>query len=218
MTVRIAILGATGATGALMVTAALARGLSVTALARRPDRVPPRAGLTTVAADVLDPETVARAAAGHDVLLSGLGSSNGAGPGTLTAGARAAVASGVEHIVWLGALGTGPSAAFAGVLTRTMIGLIMKNELPDKVEADSMVLTAGATLFHLGPMNSGPASPAWATLPLAQAPRRLFPRGVSRATVAEAMVDEAVRRRLPGQTVTIMARYRQTVNPSSDEE
>jgi hypothetical protein len=36
---------------------------------------------------------------------------------------------------------------------------------------------------------------------LEQAPRRLFPAGVSRSTVAAAMMDEAVTPRFPGRTV-----------------
>ena len=195
---RIAVLGATGATGRLMVTAALDRQLTVTALARRPEQVPTRPGLTAVAADVDDPDSIARAVAGCDVLLSGLG-----GAGVLAAGAEAAVASGVERIVWLGALGTGPSAAAAGRLTRTVLGLLMRRELPDKVAADATVLAAGGTVFHVGPMGDGPASADQRTRTLDQLPRRLFPVKVSRATTAAAMVEEAVRPRFPGRTVTV---------------
>lgn len=198
---RIAVLGATGATGSLMVTAALARGLPVTAVVRRPDRVPARAGLSVVAADVHEPGSIARAIAGSDVLLSGLGAGKSAG--TLTAGAEAVVAAGVERIIWLGALGTGPSAAAAGMLTRTLLGVVLRSELPDKVAADATILAAGGTLFHVGPMKDGPASPDPRTLTLDQTPRRLFPGTVSRATVAAAMVEEAVRQRFPGQTVTV---------------
>ncbi|GAB3838005.1 hypothetical protein ACFPIJ_16050 [Dactylosporangium cerinum] len=44
------------------------------------------------------------------MLLSGLGAVRGSTAGTLTAGAQAAVATGIDRIIWLGALGTGPSA------------------------------------------------------------------------------------------------------------
>ena len=201
---RIAVLGATGATGKFMVTAALDRGLPVTALARHPERVPVRPGLTAVAADVNDPESVAHAVAGCAVLLSGLGASKGSAAGTLTAGARAAVASGIERIIWLGALGTGPSAAAAGMLTRTMLGVLMRSELPDKVAADATIIAAGGTVVHVGPMSDGPASPARRTLTLDQTPKRLFPDGISRATAAAAMVEEATLGRFGGQTVTVV--------------
>ncbi|GAA3216112.1 NAD(P)-dependent oxidoreductase [Dactylosporangium siamense] len=201
---RIAVLGATGATGRLMVTAALARGLSVTAVARDPARVPTLPGLTTVAGDVRDPASIAAAVAECDVLLSGLGAVKGSAPGTLTAGAQAAVAAGVDRIIWLGALGTGPSAAPAGALTRTMLRLLMRSELPDKVEADATVIAAGGTVFHVGPMTGGQASPSPRTMTLASLLHRLFPRGVTRATVAAAMVQEAEQARFPGQTVTVL--------------
>ncbi|RSM69542.1 flavin reductase [Actinoplanes sp. ATCC 53533] len=202
---RIAVLGATGATGRLMVTAALDRGLPVTALARHPERVPVLPGLTAVAADVHDPESIAHAVAGCDVLLSGLGATKGLTAGTLTAGARAVVASGIDRSIWLGALGTGPSAAAAGMLTRTMLGVFLRNELPDKVEADATIIAAGGTVFHLGPMNDGPVSPARRTLTVDLAPKRLFPGAVSRATAAAAMVEEAVREQFGGQTVTVVS-------------
>jgi hypothetical protein len=200
---RVAILGASGATGRLLVEEALGRGLEVTAIARDPARIPvpdqPR--LRKVAADVRDAGSVARAVADSEVLLSGLGIAKGDKPGALTAGARAAIDSGVGRILWLGAYGTGQSAQVAGALTRTLLGTFMKRELPDKVSSDSAVLAAGGTVFHAGPLGNGPVGPERRTLSLEQAPHRVFPAGVSRATVAAAMVDEAVKPVFPGQTV-----------------
>jgi len=69
-------------------TAALAHGLPVTALARHPERVPILPGLTAVTADVHDPESIARAVLGCDVLLSGLGAVKGSSAGTLTPAPR----------------------------------------------------------------------------------------------------------------------------------
>ncbi|MFC0431817.1 NAD(P)-dependent oxidoreductase [Kutzneria buriramensis] len=200
---RVAVLGASGATGRLLVQEALDRGLEVTAIARDPARipVPDGPGLTKARADVNDPDSIARAVDGSDVLLSGLGIAKGDKVGTLTAGARAAVASGVPRVIWLGAYGSGQSARAAGVLTRTLLGVFMRAELADKVAADGSVLAAGGTVFHAGPLGDGPSGPKRRTLTLAEAPKRLFPAGVSRATVAAAMVDEAVTPRFPGQTV-----------------
>jgi uncharacterized protein YbjT (DUF2867 family) len=200
---RIAVLGATGATGTLLVTAALEQGLPVTAIARQPGRIPARPGLTTVAADVHDPESIARAVSGSDVLLSGLGVVKGTPPGILTAGAKAVAASGVPRVIWLGALGTGPSADVAGLLTRTMLSVFLRDELPDKVAADATIIAAGGTVFHAGLLTDDRAAPGRRTLTLDQAPRRFFPGRVSRATVAAAMVEEAVREQFPGQTVAV---------------
>ncbi|MEV4346400.1 NAD(P)H-binding protein [Actinoplanes sp. NPDC049596] len=201
---RIAVLGATGAVGSLLVTEALGRGMEVTALARDPGRVPERAGLAVVAADVNDPASISRAVEGADVLVSALGVAKGEPPGTLTAGAKAVVASGVGRIVWLGAYGTGPSAPSAGPVTRTLLGLLMRAELPDKVAADAAVLAAGGTVFHVGPLADGPAGHR--TLPLEAAPHRLFPARVSRAAVAAAMIDEATQPEFPARLVIAVNR------------
>ena len=200
---RIAVLGASGAVGRLLVAQALVRGLDVTALARDPGRIPAPDGprLTKVAADVHDPASVEAALKGVDVLVSGLGVSKGGPPGTLAAGARAVVASGVGRIVWLGAFGTGESARAGGAVTRALLKVVMGSELPDKVAADGAVLAAGGTVFHAGPMLGRPARGGHRIVPLDQAPRRVFPAGISRAAVAAAMLDETVAPLHPGRTV-----------------
>jgi hypothetical protein len=64
-------------------------------------------------------------------------------------------------------------------------------ELADKVTADTAVLDAGGAVFHAGMLSTRPTSPTRRTVGLSQAPQRLFPARVSRATVAAAMLDEA---------------------------
>jgi uncharacterized protein len=67
---KLALIGATGFVGSALLTEALARGHSVTALARTPSKLAARPGLTVVQADVLDADQVAKAVAGHDAVLS----------------------------------------------------------------------------------------------------------------------------------------------------
>ncbi|MEU9450079.1 NAD(P)H-binding protein [Streptomyces sp. NPDC048277] len=190
---KLTILGATGATGRELTRQALERGHDVTAVARRPERidVPDSDRLTRVQADVLDAETISRALKGAGVILSGLGIADKEAPGVLTAGARAAVESGADHVVWLAAFGTGDSARRAGALTRGLLSTFMKSEMGDRVTADATVLGFGGTVFHAGPMSDGPLRPTRRTVPLDKAPRRVFPARISRATVAAAMLDEA---------------------------
>ncbi|MDP9794256.1 hypothetical protein J2S43_002768 [Catenuloplanes nepalensis] len=107
----------------------------------------------------------------------------------LTAGARAVAAAGPDHVVWLGAYGTGPSARRAGPLLRTI--LTMLGDLDDKVTADAIILEAGGTVFHSGPLSHGPIAPSHRTTTVDGTPRRLFPSRISRATVAAAILDEA---------------------------
>jgi uncharacterized protein len=190
--VELTILAASGATGRELTRQALERGHTVTAIARTPARIagPDSAQLTRVAADVYDPDSVQAALRDGQVVLSGLGVADGDPPGTLTAGARAVTGAHPERIVWLGAIGTGASAQAGGWLVRTMFRA-MGAKLTDKVTADTIVLDAGGTVFHAGPLGDGPVSPTRRTVGLETAPRRLFPARVSRGTVAAAMLDEA---------------------------
>ena len=67
---KIALIGATGFVGSAVLTELLQRGHAVTALARHPEKITARPGLTVVAADALDGAQVAGAVAGHDALVS----------------------------------------------------------------------------------------------------------------------------------------------------
>ncbi len=187
---RVAVLGASGAVGSELVRQALERGHEVVAVSRNPspsstDR------LTTVAADVHDAAGIADALRGSEIVLDALGSRKGDPPGVLTAGARAVVAAGPSRAVSVGALGTGPSAEAADWLSRTLVARLLKAELPDKVAADTAILGMGGTVVHVGPMKSGPISPARQSVRLDSVPRRLFPPMISHATVAAAMLDAA---------------------------
>ncbi|HEX4091487.1 MAG TPA: NAD(P)H-binding protein [Trebonia sp.] len=196
---RLTILAASGGTGRELTRQALERGHTVTAIARTPARidVPDSPRLTRVAADVRDPGSVQAALADGDLVLSALGVADGDPPGTLTAGARAVTDTRPGRVLWLGAIGTGPSAQAGGLLVRSMFRL-MRARREDKVAADALVLRFGGTVFHAGPLGDGPVSPARRTVGLDAYPRRAFPAGVSRATVAAAMLDEAESPRYPG--------------------
>jgi uncharacterized protein YbjT (DUF2867 family) len=189
---QLTILAASGGTGRELTRQALERGHTVTAIARTPGRidVADSARLTRVAADVGDPDSMKAALRDSEVVLSGLGVADGDPPGTLTAGARAVAESQPQRIVWLGAIGTGPSAQAGGLLVRSLFRL-MRAKLEDKVAADAIVLRAGGTVFHAGPLGNGPLSAGRRTVGLDAYPRRIFPAGVSRAWVAAAMLDEA---------------------------
>jgi uncharacterized protein len=154
---------------------------------------------------VRDPESMTRALADSTIVLSGLGVAHGEKPGVLSAGARAVADARPRRIIWIGAYGTGTSAAAAGALTRTLLRTFMRAELDDKVTADTTVLTAGGTVFHCGPLSDGPLSPARRTVTPENTPRRIFPARVSRATAA-AMLDEAESGQHLGQTVVPLSR------------
>ena len=71
---RIAVVGATGHTGAQVIEQALARGHAVSAIARRPEATQLKhEHLVVKAADVLDPDTLVTALAGSGAVISALG-------------------------------------------------------------------------------------------------------------------------------------------------
>lgn len=117
------------------------------------------------------------------------------------------LASGSQRIIWLGAFGTGASAQAAGWATRKLVHTFLRSELSDKITADTMILRAGGTVFHAGPLTNGPLSDTRRTVDLASVPRRLFlPSRISRATVAAAMLDEAAAPRYAGTTAVPLER------------
>ncbi|MDH6142287.1 MULTISPECIES: NAD(P)-dependent oxidoreductase [Kitasatospora] len=91
---KIAVFGANGTIGSRIVREALNRGHQVTAVVRDPAKVTEQhPNLTVTTGDVLDPASVAKAAAGQDVLVSAVG--GGDGPGhlaTIEPAAKALVA------------------------------------------------------------------------------------------------------------------------------
>src|SRR5450759_4578543 len=88
---KVLILGATGATGRLVVDQALLAGHSVRALVRSPEKLTGSTpALEVVTGQATNPDDVARAMSGVDVVISTLGSTGG----TLMADATRAVIAG----------------------------------------------------------------------------------------------------------------------------
>ncbi|GLW52496.1 NAD(P)-dependent oxidoreductase [Kitasatospora phosalacinea] len=94
---RIAVIGANGAIGRCVVTEALARGHRVTAVVRRPEEYQGLA-ITVERGDVLDPEDVARVAAGREAVVSAVGGGDGPGRGRLVEPAAHALVAGLRRL------------------------------------------------------------------------------------------------------------------------
>lgn len=84
---RVAVFGATGRTGRVVVEQALRRGHEVTALTRDPGRIPPHQRLRVVTGDVRDPVPVAETLDGAEAVISTLGRQR-RGPDICTEGIR----------------------------------------------------------------------------------------------------------------------------------
>jgi putative NADH-flavin reductase len=127
---RIVVFGASGGTGQHIIQQGLANGHIVTAFARRPDSIlaAPSPGLTVVQGDIHDAAAVAGAIAGHDAVLSALGSRTLARSDVLETGVRNILAGmaahGVKRIIVLGAAGASADATqHQGTVTRMMLKL-----------------------------------------------------------------------------------------------
>lgn len=195
---RIAVLGASGRVGRLLVEQAAEQGHQVVALVRTPDRfaVPVGAGMSAASGTVevrRGDVTAPRAfpdLGDCDVVVSAIGISKGEGPGALVAGARA-LASTRVRTVWLGALGSGTSAGAGGAFYQVLMRVFVGKELAEKAEADRIALQAGATVVHAPDLGDGPLSPQRGVVRLADYRRPLLIPRISRATAAAVLLDEA---------------------------
>lgn len=190
---NIVVLGATGGVGREIVQAALAGGNTVRALVRDPANVPfeTNPNLEIVRADVHDETSIRSSIASDDVVLSGLGLRGRSDVGTLTAGARAVVASASKHIVWLGAMGTGESSALISTPIAWALRRAFGPEYGDKVTADSTIVDAGGTVVLSGPLSDKPDDPTVALAALAGTPHQFFPVGAPRSSIARLMLGFA---------------------------
>lgn len=107
---KVVLFGATGRTGRLLLEGAVQRGWTVTAAVREPGKlepVPP--GVEVVRIEARDGESIARAIAGQEVVLSALGGEGLSRSDVLATAMRYIVAGmnahGVQRIVWIASAG-----------------------------------------------------------------------------------------------------------------
>ncbi|MGV9772418.1 NAD(P)-dependent oxidoreductase [Streptosporangium sp. NPDC003464] len=109
---KLLVFGATGGTGARLLTQALDAGHDVTVVARAPDGIPEkdRARSAVIRGDVLEPRTWSAATGGHDAVLSCLGSRDRKHPTTVYSQGTAKIieamrSAGVRRLVCLSSAG-----------------------------------------------------------------------------------------------------------------
>lgn len=87
---KIALFGATGTIGSRVLHEALGRGHQVTAVVRDPEKLTDPGDASVVRGDVLDPASVAEAAAGQDLVVSAFGPGSG-DPGAILAATKSLI-------------------------------------------------------------------------------------------------------------------------------
>ncbi|MQY05631.1 NAD(P)-dependent oxidoreductase [Actinomadura macrotermitis] len=143
---NVLIVGAAGRTGGLLVDRALAEGHTVTALARDPGKVPgPRAGLTAVRADVLEPAALTGPMSGQDAVVVALGVRGRGATTVFSAGCgnviAAAEAAGVRRLVAMSSAGldTGHLPQPQRLVTRLVVGLAYREIHADLARMEEAV-------------------------------------------------------------------------------
>jgi putative NADH-flavin reductase len=146
---KVLVVGAAGRTGGLLAERALRDGHTVTALARDPSRVTPRAGLTAMRGDVRDPADLAAPMPGQDAVVVALGvRGRGAttvfseGVGNVVAAAQAA---GVRRLVVMSSAGlsTGALPFVQRQITRLVASRIYGEIHADLARMEAVVASSG---------------------------------------------------------------------------
>lgn len=205
---RIAVVGAAGRTGRLVVEQALAAGHTVTAVVRDPARLPAfDHGRPRVArADVHTPGSLHEPLTGQDAAVSTLGTAGRGATTVFSDGARelvaAARAGGVRHVLAMSSAGLeNDHLPFAQrVVTRLVVDRLYREIHHDLARMEDVLEESGLpwTLVRVPMLKDGPASPdprVSIGLPLPRAGT------AARATVAHWIVDhlgaaETFRRRV----------------------
>lgn len=194
---KIAVLGATGPTGRIIVRQALARGYDVTALVRSPDKATELRGARCIIGDARDEAALRQAVAGCDAVISALGTP--ASPfrevTLLSSATRALVAAmkaeRVRRLVCITGMGAGDSVGHGGALFDHLIyPLLLRKVYADKNRQEALVRDSGLDWVLVRPavLNDQPGRGSHRTLmDLAD-----FHGGtISRADVATFALDQA---------------------------
>jgi uncharacterized protein YbjT (DUF2867 family) len=147
---KILVLGATGATGRLIVSQALARGYEVTALVRSAEKASDLKGAKLVIGDARDERALREALKGKNAVVSSLGTP--ASPfrevTALSNATRALVsamkAEQVSRLVCITGIGAGDSAGHGGFLFDNLIfPLLLRKVYADKNRQEAIVRDSG---------------------------------------------------------------------------
>lgn len=213
----LAVFGANGPTGRLVVRQALAAGHRVVAVTRKPDRYPLSAPhLEVVAADVTDPDGVERVfAAGPGAVISTFGVPYSRKPITvysrgITTITRAMTAHGVQRLVCVSSTTVGteqaPGESLFGrrVLMPFLRNVAGRTLYDDMERMEEIVRSSGLdwTVVRPGGLfdTDGPSDD------YEVGPRRLPGRVTSRADLADALITEAVEPRYSRSVIEVITR------------
>jgi putative NADH-flavin reductase len=192
------VLGATGATGGLLIEQALADGHDATAYVRDPERLAPRERLTVVAGNVRDADAMAEAMHGTDAVISTLGLGRARKPGNLITDSTRAIVEAAKQadtprVLIMSAFGVGDSLPKASALARLMYSSGGRAIFADKAAGERFLTSSDLdwTLAYPVLLTNKPKSGRYQTIDLAELTRLPGMPRVSRADVAAFLLSAA---------------------------
>lgn len=209
---KIAVIGATGATGRQVMSQALQRGHSVLAYVRQPQALKSSPGLTIVGGALGDQKNLNNALRGMDVVLCCLGAHSLLGVDVMQRNlpfiTQAMQNTGVAHLVLLSGYGVGDSMRSASLLARALAHTLLASVMKDKAIAEAQLERSGVPWTGIYPvvMTDGPLVDAVEVRPLAQVRKVSGLPQVPRANVAKVMLDAVENPASIGQRLLISAR------------
>ena len=202
------IFGATGGTGRHLVKQALAEGHTVTAFARNPAALEIRhSNLLAAQGDVTDYASVERALAGHEAVLSALGSPTLKRNTVLSDGTRHIIKAmgqaGVRRLVFESSIGVGDSKDHVGLLFKwVFLPLVLRHVFADKEVQERYIKESSLEWVIVRPARLTNGARRGRYRRGAEINERAVGRSISRADVAafmlEQVTDDTYLRRTPG--------------------
>jgi uncharacterized protein YbjT (DUF2867 family) len=212
---KIAVIGATGRTGRLVIEQALVRGDVVVAYVRNPLRIAASPGLEIAAGQLSDMLTLKAAINGADAVLVCLG----------TRGKRmkrnvdlmqksvariieAMKEANVPRLVLESAYGVGNTAGTAGFIARVLYKTVVRAIYQDKERSEALLPGSGLKWTGVYPviLTDGPLADAVEVRPMTRVQKVAGLPKVSRADVARVMLDAAADDRTIGQKLLVSSK------------
>jgi putative NADH-flavin reductase len=206
MKMKLAIFGATGGTGILLVKQALERGHAVTAFVRDPAPLAASGdGLTIVTGDIHDMTDVVRCVQGQDAVLCALGARDlkktmirTTGTVNIINGMKQA---GVNRLIVVSAMGIGASWNSLSLLNRLFLATLLRNTRADHEAQETAVKASGLdwTIIRPSGLVNTPGTGVYSVGENIRAKTSQIPR----ADVADLILNALAEGSLVGKTVTI---------------
>lgn len=193
---RIAVVGATGPTGRLVIERLLSRNHDVVAYARRPDVIAPQPRLTVRGGELADRAAFAAAIKGCDAIISTLGSRSWSERAFMTRHlplvADAMADGGVPRLVLMSALGAGPLPPRSRGVARVIFALMSRFIFLDRTNSEAELTRRGINWCGVYPgfLNDKEAAATFDVVPLDEL-KNARNGSVSRANVADILVQLA---------------------------